>query len=296
LGSIVLVALILRKVAPEHALSGTLLIAWNPVVLYETWGNGHNDMVMVFFILAAAWAMTNRRFTLAVLALVAGTLVKFVPVLLIPVALVLALRELPGQERRLSFLARTALLGAALTALLYARFWAGPQVLTVLQRYHLYTSSIPASLYYLLKPRYGDNIAASLVGYGAFGLTILFALWQAWQARRNYSWDSFTQASFNILAFYLLVTCLWFQQWYTLWLLGLVPLIISRPARLLGILFGFAALSKQFGVGGALFTPRPRLHEPWLEIWLMLGVLGIPWLIALYNLWQMRRIKAHMGD
>jgi hypothetical protein len=27
--------------------------------------------------------------------------------------------------------------------------------------------------------------------------------------------ESFAQASFNILTFYLLVTCLWFQPWHT---------------------------------------------------------------------------------
>jgi alpha-1,6-mannosyltransferase len=79
-----LVALTLREKAPQHALASTLLLAWNPIVLFEIWGNGHNDMAMVFWMLVAALALSRRRYTLATLALVAGALVKFIPVLLIP--------------------------------------------------------------------------------------------------------------------------------------------------------------------------------------------------------------------
>jgi hypothetical protein len=53
--SVGLVAVILRRIAPERALAGVALLAWNPVVLYETIGNGHNDMAMAVWLLAAAW-------------------------------------------------------------------------------------------------------------------------------------------------------------------------------------------------------------------------------------------------
>jgi hypothetical protein len=289
LGSQALVALILHQAAPKQALAGTLLLVWNPVVLYETWGNGHNDMVMVFWVLAAVWAIQNRRFTLAVLALAAGTLVKFIPALLIPAAVVIALRNLPGRRERLSYLARTGAAVVALAALLYAPFWAGPKVITVVTRTNLFTSSIPAAAYYLLRPELGTKDAAAVVSKAALALTGVYVLWQAWNAWREHTWQDFVQASFNILAFYLLVTCMWFQQWYTLWLLGLAPLVSFRPARWLAILFGVAALSKTLVVGPYLFWPRYRFHQPWLEIWFTLGVLGIPWLFALFSLWKSRQ-------
>ena len=76
---------------PPRALAGTLLLAWNPLILYETLGQGHNDVAMLFWVLACAWCLARRRYTLAVLALVAGALFKFVPLLLLPAAGLIAL-------------------------------------------------------------------------------------------------------------------------------------------------------------------------------------------------------------
>lgn len=291
LASLGLVALILRRAAPRLALAGTLLLAWNPVVLYETWGNGHNDMVMVFWLLAAAWAMQRRRYTTAVLALAAGALVKFVPLLLLPAAGLIALAGLSGLWRRVSFLVRSGLAVLALAALAYAPFWYGPQVFTVANRTHLFTASIPAALYYLLKTRLPEATAAGAVSLVALGLTAVFALWQGWRAARLGEAEPdrrLAQAGFNILTFYLLVTCLWFQQWYTLWLIGLAPLLASSAGRRLAILFGFAALSKQLVLGPALFWPRPWLQQPWLEVCFTLGILIIPWTYALQAILRSR--------
>ena len=288
-GSLGVVALVLRQEAPKQALAGTLLLAWNPLVLYETWAHGHNDMVMVFWILAAVWAISRQRYLLSVMSLVISALVKFVPVLLIPVALAIALRELPDLRRRIVFLVQTAAGAILIGVVAYSPFWYGPEAVTVVNRTRLFTSSIPAVIYYTLRDRLGVDEAASLVAAGALVVTLLFVIWQAYLALRGGGWQRFTQSSFNILAFYLLVTCLWFQQWYTVWLIGLAPLLFWKQARRFAILFGFAALSKQLLAGPILFLPRPTLHQPVLEIWFTLGVLGIPWLYALYTLWSSRR-------
>jgi hypothetical protein len=290
LASVCVVAVILRREAPGRALPGTLLLAWNPVVLYETWGNGHNDMVMVFWMLAAAWGIYRRHFTLVILALLASALVKYLPLLLIPAALAIVLRALPSARQRLHFFLRSGIGAAVLLALVYAPFWTGPEVLTVLQRGGLFTASIPATVYQILRPEIGRSAAAELVSRAAILFTATFALWQAWRAYHNRSRDSFPQASFNILAFYLLVTILWFQQWYTLWLLGLVPLLQSTQSRNLGILFGFSALSKQLSIGPYLFYPDYRFPQPWFEILFTLGVLGIVWIYALYTLWKPQKV------
>jgi len=98
-----LVADTLRRMAPERALAGVLLFAWNPIILYETFGNGHNDMAMLVWVLAAVALLARRHYVLAVLGLVAGALVKFIPLLLLPAAALIALRDLPGVWARLRF-------------------------------------------------------------------------------------------------------------------------------------------------------------------------------------------------
>jgi hypothetical protein len=312
LASLGLVALILRKQAPERALAGTLLLAWNPIVLYETWGNGHNDMAMVFWMLAAVFALINHRYTLAILALVAGALFKFIPLLLILPALAFAVRCLghlppwriakkllvysPRITPRARFLATTATLSILLVVYAYAPFWKGVKVLNITRRTQLYSSSLPASVYHILLDRHWDEEkAATILSLSALGLTGLFTILKSRGVWRKPEFDEFVESAVQILLFYLLVACLWFQNWYSLWPLGLVPLLRPGFSRRLVLLFGFAALSKPLGIGPLLFWPRPTLPQPWLEIWFTLGVFGLPWaywLISTLKAFSLSRIKA----
>ena len=132
----------LRAKAPEKALGGVLLLGWNPVLLFETWGNGHNDMAMTFWFLLAFWWISRQHYTLAVLSLLSGALMKFIPVLLIPAVVVIAWHDLHKTGLRLAFLAKTAMLGGLLAVLLYAPFWNGLTTLDVGRRMQLFTTSL----------------------------------------------------------------------------------------------------------------------------------------------------------
>jgi hypothetical protein len=298
LASIGLVAAILKKMAPERALAGVVLLAWNPLILYETLGNGHNDMAMVFWILAAAWLLLSRRYMLAMLALVSGALFKFIPVLMLPVAGLIAWRDISTRPARWRFLITTTAAAVLLIWLAYWPFWRGPGVLSIERRSRLYTTSIPAVVYVLLKPELGRETAARSVSLAAAGITGLFALWQGRQAWRNRSWLSFPQASFNILMFYLLLTCLWFQQWYALWPLGLAALLPPGHAARLAALFGYTALSKQLIFEPLFLWMRPLPPQSWRELRLGPTVLSFPWLYVLLAWWHTRHLhcKASSGS
>ena len=73
----------------------------NPLVLFETGANGHNDAIMVLFMLAGLAALLTTRWywqSLALPLLVASVLVKWTSVLLIPLAIIYLLRG--GRIRR----------------------------------------------------------------------------------------------------------------------------------------------------------------------------------------------------
>lgn len=285
LASVGIVMLILRRVAPEHALASALLLGWNPVVLYETWGNGHNDIVMAFWVLFAAWWIAQRHFTLGALALVMGALIKFIPLLLIPAALLMGWFNLKTIRARLAFLAKTAMASFLIIAAAYYPFWNGFASFSVARRMQMFTTSIPSVMVRLLDQTLGFSKSAQLVSLGALGLLAVFILVQSIQMIKHDSWRNFPRAAFMILAFYLMVTCLWFQQWYSLWLIGLAPLLSGRD-RSFALLFGFWVLSKQL-IFGPLIVPNMS-HEPetriWLEPLLTVSILGVPWIYALRNL------------
>lgn len=110
LGCTGLVYLILRQTQPAWAITGTIAFAWNPLTLLESAQNGHNDIVMAFFLLAAVWGIMRParkpgneaatmeqnspstihpspaaiRHSLICLCLALSILVKFVTVLVVP--------------------------------------------------------------------------------------------------------------------------------------------------------------------------------------------------------------------
>jgi hypothetical protein len=297
-GSGLLAALILRKVAPQRALPGFYFLVCNPLALYETLGNGHNDAVVIFWILAAILALIYRCHTLAVLALAAGTLFKFVPVLLLPAALVASWQDLSGRRERLNFLLLAGGASLALAVIAYAPFWHGLETLNIEGRMHLFSSSPPAVVFQALQRQLGFERAANLVSKAAAGLTLLAALWVGARgsAGREGGWLGLTRAGCDLLLFYLLVACLWLQQWYFLWPLGLAA-ILGPGRRLQAVaITSLAVLSKQFVIGPALLWPKPVLPQPRLELYLAVGVLGLPWLAILYGAWgAFRRRKPSLA-
>lgn len=319
---VALVVLHTKYESPKQSLSGALLVGWNPMVLYETWGNGHNDTAMVFWFLAAAWFISRRRFTLAALSIVSGGLIKFLPILLIPAVLLIAWRSLDTLRARSLFLVKTGAFSATAIFALYYPFWNGLNSFSIERRMNMFTASLPSAVYRWFAPSIGLADSARLVSFAAFGLLAMFVIVQSFRIHektptpagiqaqqdkissfvnfvvnkifplekiptdKDYGPD-FLQITFNILAFYLLVTCLWFQQWYSVWLICLAPLVSSR-SRNIALVFGFWVVSKQL-VFGPHFA-NIMFYKPttafYIEPIFTATVLGVPWLYALWTLFS----------
>ncbi|MEO8286412.1 MAG: hypothetical protein ABI670_08240 [Chloroflexota bacterium] len=93
IASTVLTYFILRSLKPDWALRGTLFFAWNPLVLFEVAGNGHNDIVMVTFVLLAVYLFVRGQRIAVLPALMLGVLAKFIPLLLVPIAMTAIWRD-----------------------------------------------------------------------------------------------------------------------------------------------------------------------------------------------------------
>ena len=275
--------------APERALAGLVLLVWNPVILVETVAEGHNDIVMITWVLLAAWALIRQRHLAAIIALVIGGLFKFIPVLMLPAAGLLALRDLPTHRARLRFVLIAGLLATVLVVASYAPFWHGLDTLGIERRQLMWTTSLPAVIFFVVSPGWGQAAAVYWISQAATGLTLAFALWQGVRALRDRSWLAFPKAAFSILMFYLLVTCLWFQHWYAIWPLGVAALLPPGHAARLGALFGFAALAKPLVFGPLWLWIRPLPPQGWREVRLGPAVLALPWLYALYVWWHSLR-------
>jgi hypothetical protein len=223
-------------------------------------------------------------------------LFKFIPLLMLPTAALIAMRDLPDLRARLRFVIVGSTLALALVVSAYAPFWYGIGALGIERRQALFTTSVAATIYAGSQEMGGiKGLTPPLVSQAAAILTALFAFWQSVRAWRDRTWLSFSQAAFNTLMFYLLLTCLWFQSWYAVWPLGLAALLPPGHAARLGALFGYAVLSKPLIFEPMWLWIRPLPPNAWREVRLGPAVLAVPWLYALAMLWDTRRRRKASG-
>ena len=212
-GSALLLYLTLGKALPRYQVAGTLLFAWNPLVLMEFGSSGHNDIVMVFFAMLGAWLLVSGRFALGLVALTASILIKIVTVFMLPLFLAYvwrglsrrsvgvrgvdrAVREPPLQQAgyyfrfqvgmgvppRLGTMLAYLLLCAGVVALLYAPIWEGFSSMAFLRRGDIIggapIGNVATDL--LAAIGLGHDLASSLwkiIAWGGFGALILRQAW-----------------------------------------------------------------------------------------------------------------------
>jgi hypothetical protein len=169
---------------------------------------------------------------------------------------------------------------AALIVVTSFPYWEGWRIFSIDRRLGMFTTSLPAMAVQLMAPIAGGASAMRWVSTSAAGLTLGVAIWVGWVRSAEGDWEVLPRAGFEILAFYLLVTCLWFQGWYVLWLVGLGALLPSRNIRLFASAFSLFVLVKYLVLGPILLWQIPWPPEPRLEVTFTLGVMGVPWLLA----------------
>jgi hypothetical protein len=287
-GTAALIGLHLRRTAPECAARGVLLFAWNPLVLYVTAGNGHNDALLAFWIVLGFVCLARGRPVLAALAITAGALTKFVPALLLPVVAVAALKPLTGWRARGRSLLVTGVACCLLAAGFYAPFWRGGDPLGVGRRSGLFTTSLPSLVRWTLDPSLGPGASQAL----AVGMALAaLAGWLAWQLLvlwRSHEETAPVSVGLSVLTFYLLVSCPWVQPWYALWLVALAPLAPDGALQRGSLLVSCAFLFKMPFLDW-LIAPSGNLPaRVWREWRITLATLGLPWLYWLGTLLRRR--------
>jgi len=166
IGCAVLVWLIVGRVLPKQQLLGTVLFLWNPVVILEFAGEGHNDAAVIFFMLLSLYLVLRRKVGESVVAMVFGALVKIVGFMLLPMQLVYAWRTARDRRRLLETLAIAFGAAAVLTVVVYAPVWIGVATFDGLRahaRPNVMSPSTASVLYMILSRSGSEGVAARLV-------------------------------------------------------------------------------------------------------------------------------------
>jgi len=190
-------------------------------VLIETHANAHNDLVMMLFVLLAVWLWESGRYLGVLPALTLGALVKYVPLLLVPMAALLMGNRLARREWLRTLLA-SGLISLGLALVIFKPLWPGLERWSVwgqMQRVHFSTG---AWLILLLRQVSAGAMAfrvavwtMRLIFAAAYGVMLVWAV-----ARPR----SLAAAFHDLLYLWVVAGSMGFGYWYVAWLVPLAAL------------------------------------------------------------------------
>ncbi len=220
---------VLRRLG-RPPLPGTTLWLWNPLVLLEFPGAGHNDVLMLAGMLLGLWLLLGGRPRVALVAVTIGALVKYVALALGPLILWRRLRPLPGWPARAREALRLCLPAGLLFVAALAPFWIGPRTLGPLRESDHYYSSL-AHLARLALQWFLDPLVAGRITRGAIVLALaagyLLALREAGEADGGH--DRLLAAAARTMTL-LIVLWSFFVPWYSAWAVALTATLDRRRA------------------------------------------------------------------
>ena len=210
---------------PTDAATGALFYAWNPLVLWEGIGNGHNDTLLVVPLLLALLAWAKRRDGLVLPLLVVATLIKYVTVLLLPLAAIVLWRRADTWPARRRLVLQSAGLSALAAHVAFVPFYdLGAVRDSIAAQGDIFLTSPAAMAIGLLHEDYPVAEIkhwARVVGYGVLLATLAALALAAWTRP-----DRLPRWCFEALFVFLLVATWNFRGWYLIWpvaLAGLLP-------------------------------------------------------------------------
>jgi alpha-1,6-mannosyltransferase len=264
---------LLRERGIGVALSGVVLFAWNPLLLFEGVVNAHNDALMMTFIVLALWLQRRQRITSALVCVTLATLIKITAAVWWPLLLLSGLREsivftAETPRRKVFFLLfshgfRASVVCLLLVVLLYAPFWDGANTFAGLVPLNdRFTSSLAAIIKLSLQLFVGEPTAMTWTRTAMSALFLplyAYLLWRTFtnchaerseespsrkvEILRSTQHDAqLHQRMFQVCALVLLLPTLWFQPWYVTWLIALAPLV-DEAGRRLAIVWSIGAFA-----------------------------------------------------
>jgi hypothetical protein len=230
--------------ASDRPVSQLVIYAWNPLVLFEVWGMGHLDGLVLPAVAGAAWAALRAQYALAGALLGLGALVKLYPSALLP------LLPMAGWPAAWSAFLVIVVLG-------YAPAWlAGTPVVGSLPRY-------------VSEEYFNPGLLRSVLNVPALSLAVA-GLWVIFVSATRRDWSLSGRAVLLIGGLTLLSPNIF--PWYAVWLVPFLAVAPSAP---------WIAFTGSVMFAYAFFLQQPWAVPPWARVveFVPLAMGALYWLV-----------------
>jgi uncharacterized membrane protein len=227
LGSLAIVIYLTKNLDSVSQAKMIRLVFWNPLFLLDIIGSGHNDAVMIFFLLAGLVFWRGQRFGWAGVLLALAIQVKLIPIIIFCFCCLYLLQKY--QLRKLLVFSGTFVL-VNILSFWYMQVSPADFIGRVLINNSVYWQSLPAVFV-----TFWPNQQLLFIYIFAMVSAVLIYL----QIKR--SWDPVYTSAIALLL-YLLFFSTAYWNWYVLWLLVLTPFIKQMWIKNTILIFTFTSL------------------------------------------------------
>src|SRR5215212_8688921 len=244
-------AYVVHRLRPGHVLEAVVMYAWNPLVVFELGGNGHNDAVMVAVMLLGLALYASSARWLGVVTVAVSMLLKMTSVLLLPFYAMAWAREQVTWLRFFAVGVLATLTVPVVIVAFYLPWWTGVATITPIVNWSqgpMYNNYVPDTLAYYLARRDLSQTATPvdpmvvLEGWRDtikwIGRAILLA-WFAAELWRVRGALGLAGAGARVMLIFLVAVNTWVLPWYFSWPLALA-VVVGWESTTAKVLIGFS--------------------------------------------------------
>jgi len=225
-----LIIFVLSRTLKEKQQKKILLFAINPLVLIEFIGNGHNDLIIGFWILITVYALVQKKTKLSAIAFAFGLLSKFSILLYGPIILWSWFKD---KNYRAIILWSSLVVLICSGALLLMGNSRNYLLANLNEQFSIYQKSLPTVIRYFLIESLDDlsraNQFQKLITLPIF---VVVGLYYTFYKKFN-----LVRTMVGAMIFYQIIQAPMLQPWYLGWFIILLPLLTEKRLLVTSMVF-----------------------------------------------------------
>lgn len=244
-------AYVVHRLRPGRVHEAVVLYAWNPLIVFEFGGNGHNDAVMVAVMLLGLALYVSSARWLGLVTLTVSMLLKMTSLFLLPYYAMAWAREQTSWVRFFAVGALAALTVPVVIAAFYWPWWAGIETISPIINWSqgpMFNNYVPDTLAFYLAGRQvveSGGLVDPAVALAGWRDTIknvarvFFVIWCAVELWRVRGALGIAGAGARVMLIFLLAVNTWVLPWYFTWPLALA-IVVGWESTTTKVLIGFS--------------------------------------------------------